>query len=180
MGIEVIGMALAGASMVMNANAAEQRSQAEKNAYAYQAGVQANNAKLAEMQAQDALQRGAKEEQNQRLKTAMLKSNQTATLAARGLDLSSGSPLDILTTTDFMGERDARTIGDNAAKEAWAARVRASSATSDSQMLQSRSDAENPGQAYFGSLVSGAGQVASSWYKYNKGAATDTYIPPDP
>ena len=176
MGFETIGLALAGAGMVQSVMGAQAKSQAEKDAYAYNAQVERNNAKVAEMQAQDALQRGAKEQQNQRMKTAALKGNQRASMAARGLDLSEGSPLDILTTTDFMGERDVRTIGDNAAKEAWAARQRAAGATASADMLQSRSDAEDPGYAAFTAMLTSGGQVAASWYKY-KGASRG-YVEP--
>jgi hypothetical protein len=62
---------------------------------------------------------GKSSEFNQRLKTAQLKGTQTARMAANGVALDSGSALDVLTSTDVMGEADANTIRDNAGKEAY-------------------------------------------------------------
>ena len=112
----------------------------------------------------DALQRGTKAEQAQRLKVAQLKSSQRAGFAARGVALDEGSPLAILQDTDMMGEMDALTIRDNAEKEAWGARMQGANYSSDSAMLSARSGAESPTGAAFGSLLTGAGAVASSWY----------------
>lgn len=161
-----VSMGLAGAGMVTSAYGAYNQSKANKAAYEYQAGVNANNAKIAEWQAQDALQRGARAEQQQRLKTAQLKGSQRASLAARGIALDEGSALNILDDTDYMGEVDALTIRDNTAKEAWANRNQAAGYASDASMLQSRADAESPGYAAFISLLGGAGSVASNWYRY--------------
>lgn len=152
----------------MQAIGAYNQSKANKSAYAYQAQVNANNAKIAEWQAQDALQRGAKTEQRQRLQTAQLKSSQRARLAANGVALDEGSPLSILQDTDYMGEMDARTIQSNAAREAWGYRNQAAGYASDSAMLRSRSDAESPLLAGTSSLLTGAGSVAASWYRFGQ------------
>jgi len=77
--------------------------------------------------------------------------------------LDSGSALNILEDTDYMGEQDALTVRNNAAKEAWAYRNQAAGALSDSSMLQSRANAESPGMAGFSSLLTSAGSVASRW-----------------
>lgn len=159
-----VGMMAAGA--VSSASAARTQSQNTKAAYDYQSKVAANNAQIAEWQAQNALERGQKAEQAQRLKTAQLKGTQRAAMAARGVALDEGSPLNILQDTEYMGEIDANTIHDNAALEAWGYRNQAASTTSDAAMLAARADAENPSQAMGSSLLSSAGSVASSWYSY--------------
>lgn len=152
-----------GVAAGMSAYGSYQSSKANKAATAYQAGVSANNAQIAQWQAQDALQRGATAEQQQRLRTAQLKGSQRARLAASGVALDYGSALNILEDTDYMGEQDALTVRNNAAKEAWAYRNQAAGALSDSSMLQSRANAESPGLAGFSSLLTGAGLVASRW-----------------
>jgi hypothetical protein len=157
------GMMVAGT--VSQGMAARNQSQATQQAYSYQAAVSANNAKLAEWQAQDALRRGATSEQQQRLKTAQLRGAQRARLAASGVAIDEGSALNTLLDTDFMGEQDAMTIRDNSKKEAWGARVQAGNYASDSSMLLNRADAENPNGAMFGTLLTGAGNVADSWYR---------------
>lgn len=142
-------------------------SNAQKNAYEYQAQVSANNAKIAEWNAQDALRRGEQAEIDQRRKMAALKGNQRATLAARGLDISEGSALNILTDTDYFGEYDALTIRNNAEKQAWGARVEGNNASANSELLRMRAAAENPIMEGAGTLLAGAGSVADRWYRYS-------------
>lgn len=159
------GMMVAGT--VTQAMAARQQSKAQQQALNYQSAVSANNAKIAEWQAQDALQRGARSEQQSRLQTAQLRGSQRARLAANGVSLDEGSALNILNDTAYMGEQDALTARDNAAKEAWGYRTQEAGYDSDSSMLAYRASQENPNMAMTGSLLTGAGQVASSWYNYS-------------
>lgn len=142
-------------------------SNAQKNAYNYQAQVSANNAKIAEWNAQDALRRGEQAEMDLRRKTAALKGNQRASLAARGLDISEGSALNILTDTDYFGEYDALTIRNNAEKQAWSAKIEGNNATANSELLRMRAAAENPLMEGAGTLLAGAGSVADRWYRYS-------------
>lgn len=152
------------AGLGMSTIGAYKQSQAQKQAYEYQSAVARNNAQIAEWQAADALERGARSEQSQRLKAAQLKGAQRARMAANGVALDEGSPLAILQDTDFMNEQDALTIRDNAAREAWGHRVGAANAMSDAGMLGARAGAENPMLSAGSTFLSGAGSVASSWY----------------
>jgi len=167
---------VAAAGLGMQIVGSFQQSKATKAATAYQAGVSANNAQLAEWQAQDALQRGQTAEQQSRMRTAQLKGSQRARLAASGVALTEGSALNILDDTDYMGEQDALTVRNNAAKEAWAYRNQAAGLSTDALMLQSRADAESPGASAFGSFLTGAGQVASSWYQYKNARTTPAKV----
>lgn len=155
-----------GVGTVVSAYGQMQASQAQKNAYEYQAAINANNAKVAEWQAQDAIRRGQDAEIDQRRKTAALKGSQRASLAARGLDISEGSALNILTDTDYLGEIDALTIRSNADKQAWAARVQGNNDMANAELLSMRADAENPLMEGAGTLLTGAGGVADRWYRY--------------
>lgn len=152
------------ANLAFSTVSSYQTAKAQKDAYNYQAQVERNNAVLAERRAKDAIERGAAEEQRQRLKTAQLKSTQRAALAARGIDLGEGSALDILTSTDYMGEVDARTIHDNAAEEAWGLRVQRDSILDNARLLSDRAGSTRPGAAAFGTFLGGATRVAASWY----------------
>lgn len=163
MGMASTGMQVAG--MVTSTMGAYEKSKATKGAYEYQAAVSENNATMARWQAQDALQRGARTEQTQRLKTAQVRGSQRAALAARGVALDEGSALNLLDDTDYMGEMDVNTIRGNANKEAWGARVQAGNYAGDAGMLSARADAESPGFAAATSLLTGAGSVADSWYR---------------
>lgn len=159
------GMQIAG--MVSNAFGAYNQSKATQQAYDYQAAVNRNNAQIAEWQARDAITRGQKAEQAQRLKTAQLKSSQRASFAARGVSLAEGSAANILQDTDFMGNVDALTIRDNAAREAWGHRVQAGNYAADADALSARAASESPAGKAFTSLLTSGGAVASSWYNRN-------------
>jgi hypothetical protein len=120
--------------------------------------VAENNAKLAEYQARQALRQGAAQEQALRLRTAQMKGTQRATMAARGLSLTEGSPLNILTTTDYMGERDALTARDNALRTAWGYRQEAANY---------KAGKVDVGMAGLTAAFTSAPTVASSWLKFN-------------
>lgn len=166
--------ALSVGSMAFGAYSSYQQSQAQQASYEYQAQVARNNAITAEWQAQDALKRGEIAEEQQRRRTAMLKGSQTARLAANGIDISEGSALNILSDTDWMGEQDALTVRDNAAREAWDYRQQGQNSMSNSNMLKSRADAENPLLAGATSLMTNpaTGAVASKWYAMSAPKAT--------
>lgn len=160
-----VSMGLQVSGMVNSALGAQRQAELTKRGYESQAQVARNNAQIAEWQAQDALTRGQKAEQTQRLKTARLAGTQRATMAARGVALEEGSPLAILEDTEFMGERDAQTLRENAAREAWGHRVQASNYGSDASMLAYRASAISPETEAMNTLLTGAGSVADTWYR---------------
>lgn len=159
-------LAIAGVSAVMGAVSSANQSAQQKAAYNYQAGVDKNNAMIANWNAEDAARRGESDLVAQQRKTAALMGAQRATFAGRGIDLSDGSALNILSDTAYLGEQDALTVKDNTAKNVWAAKVQASNETANAGLHQMQSDNQNPLMAGATSLLTGAGQVASSWYKY--------------
>lgn len=166
--VNKIGMGVTAFGAGVSAVSAYNKSKGEKYAYEYQAQMARNNAQLAEWQAQDAVTRGASAEGNQRLKVASFKSSQRASMAARGIALDEGSPLDILVTTDVMGEADALTVRDNASREAWALREQGKGYTANAGLLQMRGNSESPLMAAGSTLLTGAASVASQWYNYKK------------
>lgn len=139
-----------------------------KKALETQAVVNQNNAQYADWQAEDALQRGADAEVAHGVKVANLRGTQRATLAARGVALEEGSPLNILADTEQMGAADAAVIRANAGKEAWGHRVQASNYRNNAGVLNARADAENPLLNASSTLLTGAGMVADRWYSYSK------------
>lgn len=141
-----------------------------KAAYNYQAAVSRNNAMIADWNAKDIARRGENDLTAHRRKVAQLAGTQRATFAGRGIDMSEGSALNILTDTEYFGEQDAITIKDNTAKNVWGAKVQGYNDSTNAELLQARSDSENPLLSGGVSLLTGAGQVADSWYKYKKAA----------
>lgn len=167
MGIETIAMASLAASAagtVSSTIGSYQKAKAEKSALQYQEAVSRNNAQMAEWQAEDAIRRGQVTKQKEQLKTNALKARQRTMMAERGIDLGEGSALNILTDTDMIGAIDANNATDNAAREAYGARVQAGNYRSNADLLSFRGDSISPGKAAFGSALTGAGSVASIWY----------------
>lgn len=169
MGIEALAMssiAMSTAGAITGATGSYYQSQANQAAYNYQAQVAQNNRQYGEWQAQDAIRRGQIAENVSRSRTAQLRGTQRASLAARGIALDEGSALNILSDTDFMGDLDALMIRDNAAREAWGLREQGKSQGADAILMRGRANAESPLFSGASSLLAGAGQVASQWYRY--------------
>ena len=150
------------------------RTIAKANEYRYQAQVDDNNRKVALWKAQDAKDRGAKEEAAFRTKVAQLKGRQKSALAASGVEIGDGSALDILGDTAALGELDALTIRSNAEREAYEQKVNASNLAANASMK--RMGANNAIIAgkigSMTSLLTGASSISSKWANYS---GTGTY-----
>lgn len=138
---------------------AASNTQGARTAYRMQSQVNANNAQIAQWQAEDALLRGKRAASASRMKSNQLKGTQRARLAANGVDLGQGSALEILADTDFFGDMDADTIENNTAKEAWALRNQASNFRSESELMRYRARRENPFAAAGTSLLTSTGRM---------------------
>lgn len=92
------------------------------------------NAKIAEVQAKDAEQRGAIAEEEQRNRVKSILGTQRATFGANNVVTNSGSPLGILSDTAQYGEVDALTVRNNAAREAFGYRVEGENAKNRGRM----------------------------------------------
>lgn len=95
------------------------------------------NAQVAELQATDALARGQAEESQFRQSVRGLIGQQRTGFAGQNVDVGSGSAADVQADAAFLGELDALTIRNNAAREAWGYRVDAQNARLGGQMQQS-------------------------------------------
>lgn len=154
------------ASMAMQAYSAAQQSKASKNAYNYQAAVGRNNALIADWNAKEEARRGEQNLIEHQRKTAALTGTQRAAFAGRGIDMSEGSALNILSDTEYLSGQDQLTIKDNTAKAVWQAKMQAYNEGTNAELLQMRSDSENPLFSGAASLLTGAGTVADRWYRY--------------
>lgn len=91
----------------------------------FQAGVLGLNADLADRAAEDAILRGNEAANRSRAGTRALAGAQRATLAAQGIDINSGTALDLQSETQDLGELDILTISNNAQREAYGFKVEA-------------------------------------------------------
>lgn len=162
-----VGLQIAGTAN--NAVSAYYGAKGQKQALNFQAQMDDINARLAESSAQTILFQGQREEQHSRLQTAQLKGSQRVALAANGVDLAEGSAAELLTTTDVMGEVDANTIRANAVRAAWGQRSQGTNMQIEAMGKRSAARAISPNSAATSTLLSGATQVASTWYMGTKG-----------
>lgn len=143
----------------------------DKYSLRLQAKLDEINARMSEGAARDSLARGERAEQSRRLETGKLKSAQRVSLAANGVDLTSDTANDILTTTDLMGEIDADTIKVNAMREAWGHRMDAGSLRSSAASKRASAKAISPGMALAGGLLTGAASIGTSYYGMKESGA---------
>lgn len=159
-----VGLGMQAAGVIGQTIGAYKKADGAQQAYEFQSQIARNNAAIADMQAKDAILRGEERKMNIRRKAALDKGRAVASLAARGLDLGEGSPLDILASMN--DEREALLAADESStnKEVWGRNVEASNYRSNVELLHRRARQESPGSDAFSTLLSGATKVAASWY----------------
>lgn len=145
--------------------------QGQKSALKAQAGIADINAKLSELTAQSALRAGQIEEQKTRLATANLKSKQRAAMGANGVDLGSDSAVNVLTSTDVMGEIDANTVAANAARAAWGYRVQGMNYQNEAIGARATSKAISPLMVAGTTALTSLGNVGMNAYRLGKEGA---------
>lgn len=160
-------------SALAGAYSSYEQARTAKISYWLQEQTLRRNQEAAGWAAQDALDRGEAAQSAQRMKTKSLSGTQRTMMAANGVDLTQGSPLRILTDTDYMGAKDEATIRANAGNEAAAYRLQGVGLGAQADMARFQNTAISPGVSAAASLLTGAGQVADTWYRYNR----DTALP---
>lgn len=161
-----VAIALTAASAGMSAYSASEQASAQKQQADYEAEVQANNAKIAAQQRSAALQQGEEEAQRSMMEQSQTLARQRAALAANGLDLNSGTAIDLQATTKFLGQQDVNAIENNATRRAWGYQVDSASHAAESNLSKWRADNTNPTKAGVttgvSSLLSSASLYASA------------------
>lgn len=138
----------------------------------YQRGVAEYNARVAENEAQETINKGVEAENIQRRKTAELISKQRAQLGAANIELGSGSALQLQEDAAALGEADALRIRSNFEDRA------ESLETGAEFTREAGRQAERAGRtAAFTTLLGTAASVAGSgvadkWFTPNSSAVT--------
>jgi hypothetical protein len=133
-----------------------------------QAAIADTNARIAELGAQSILNQGQQQVGALTLKAGQLKSSQRAALAANGIDLGTGSAVEIQASTDIMKEIDSNTLTANAVRSAWGYRTQAVNFENEALTKRATAGAISPFGSAAGSLLGSAGSVAGSWYSLHK------------
>ena len=146
-----------------------QQGNAAQDAANYQAQVAERNREISEMQAVDAKKRGRVEETRKRRQTEQRLGAQRAAMAANGIDIDSGSSLDVLGDTAQFGELDALTIRSNTEREARGFRQQGQNFQSEANLSRARGSAAKTGSLFNAgsTLLTGASKGATSFKKFN-------------
>lgn len=135
----------------------------------YQGKVSRNNAIVQDRIAADEKRIGMEQASEHLRRVRAIKGSQKATFAARGLSLESGSPLDIMESTDFFGGVDAARIAKNAYGSAWQRMAAGAGSRGDAAMYRASANAQNPAGSAGLSLIGSAGTYGGNYYMMGKG-----------
>jgi len=167
------GLAAQAAGTFLAAGAASDKAKGTAAASRYNAALERNSASVTDQQAAVARENAQKNEQKLRMDAARLTSAQRARFAAAGLDMGEGSAFNILNDTTFMLNTDVGTLRTNADREAWALRETSKAKGANANLLDwvAGNEDASAGTLKAATLLSGAGSVASGWYRLQKGLA---------
>lgn len=147
---------------------AYQKGKSEKAAYTYQAQVAQNNKTIADRNASYALARGETEAQIAGMKTRAQIGQTTAVQAASGLDVNSGSALDVRKSESEIGSFNEMVIRSDAAKQAYGYEVEGvnQQAQADVSTAAGKQASTAGDISALSSIVGGASSVSDKWMKY--------------
>lgn len=158
-------IALTAASGATSAYGQVQAGKAKSRAARYEAQVADINAQYADRDARDALERGELDALAHGRQVAKTRGEQTASMAAQGLELGYGSPLDVVTDTDLLAAEDRGRIYENAEREAQSYRIKASNYRSSARGSRLAASAAMSG-AYIGAGSTLLGTAAQAFGQY--------------
>lgn len=160
-----VQLAMAVVSAVMSSAAAKKEGDAAKAQAEYAAGVARNNQIIAQQYADTERAKGRVAEDAKRQETAQKISAQRASGGSSGLDVNSGTSLDLQADTAKLGEFDALTIRNNAARAAYGYETQGVNYGSAAEMELSRGRyAKNASNIKIGqSIASSASSFAGKW-----------------
>jgi hypothetical protein len=107
-GLAVGSVAAGIAGTAFGMYSSHQQGKAMQAQHNYQAHIARNNALIAERNAAEERQAGLEDSRRIRLNTIALMGQQQVAMAANGIDISQGTPLDLLADTATKGELDAQ------------------------------------------------------------------------
>ncbi len=159
-----LGAAAAGLSMVSTIFGGL----AQRKAARAKAEVMERNVDLANYQASDALGRGDVAAKIRRQQAQQTAGEQRTALAAQGIDVNSGTAADIQGNTTYLGELDAQTIRNNAAREAWGYQVQAQDYQIGADFTRAEGDNE-----MISTLLTGANNLILAGAGFGRGLTSD-------
>lgn len=176
MGIETLAigsLAASAASGAVGAMGASAQADAQAASYQYKAAVARNNAIIAERNAQSATEAGGAQAQTNDLKTKALVGSQLATQAANGLDVNSGTNVQVRQSATDIGHLDTLTILNNAAKNSAGFKAQGMNFIAEAGLADASAENAKVAGEYnvATSLLGSAGSFSDKWMKYSASGA---------
>lgn len=142
----------------------------QASALKFQARIADINARGAEFGAQQTLLAGERAIGTYTMRAGQQKASAEASMAARGIDVSTGSAAQVRASMDLVKQIDVININANAVRQAEAQRIQAANYKVQATMsgvsasnLQASASSISPWAASFTSLLGGATAVAQNW-----------------
>lgn len=157
---------LIGTSMVMQMQAAGAQGK-------YETGRASYNARVAENAAQDTITAGVEAENVKRTETAQLLAKQRAQLGASGVDIGSGSALQLQEDTITLGEADALRIRGTAEAKAQALKTQSTLTLAEGAAARTAAKNKQIGSLFKGAAAIAGTGVADKWFKPNSSAMVE-------
>lgn len=145
---------------IMDAEAHKAQAEFQKNQYEF-------SKKVADFQASDAVKRGERAAKQVRQAGNKMIGTQRASLAAQGIELDSGTALDIQEETAAFTEMDALTVKINSLREAWGYKVQSANYLAQGQYAQTAGQFKAAGSIMTGGLGFAGG--AMDYLRYTGG-----------
>lgn len=173
MGIETlagISLAAGAGSGILGAFGASSKADADAASYNYKAQIAANNAIIAQRNADAATAAGGVSAQNNDLKTKNMVGTQLVAQASNGLDVGSGTNVNVRQSAENLGHLDTLTILNNAAKNSAGFKAQGMNFTAESGLdTAAAQNAQTAGDFnIMSSLLGGATSVSSKWAGYSR------------
>lgn len=173
MGIETLAAASiigGGAKGILGAIGADQTADATAASYNYKAAVASNNAIIAQRNADAATAAGGVAGQQNDLKTKNLIGTQLVAQASNGLDVGSGTNVNVRNSAAELGHLDTLTILNNAAKNSAGFKAQGMNFTAEAGLdVASAKNARTAGDINVASsLLGGATSVSDKWLGYTQ------------
>lgn len=144
--------------------------EAQKKAARQQRVLAQKNAEMLDAAATDATDRGNEEAMLINRRARNLRGEQRAAFASQGVDVGSGTALDLQNETSLLGTIDAEQTRKNAFREAWGIRTQAGNQrlAGDYAYSAGMNQAKASRNQAYGSVLGGAGNSYQAYYQYDK------------
>lgn len=143
----------------------------QRSGLRYEAAMADINAETAERSAAIAMERGQFQVNQVRRAAAQTKGTAIQTYARGNVDLTSGTPAEVLTSVDVLSEQDAQQAEINAIREAWGYRTAAENQRGQARANRANASAISPGMAAATTLLGGATSWAGNAYSFQRAGA---------